>query len=137
MAIERFYIRWQPLVDIPFNEWLHPRPSLAEIFSPLARQRYMAPRFISLKTHTWLSRLLPDWAGRYFRKKRSRLEMYHPVPGVLGTSRARADVFQKHWNRLVSPGDVLYTRSGLGREIFQQYRKSTGGFSAERFDVWR
>ncbi len=111
--------------------------ALAEVFSPLEQQRYMAPREIPLKAHTWLSRLLPDWLGSYFRKRASRLEMYHPVPEALGRSRDRADVFQKHWNEHVSPGEVLYTRSGRGKELLQEFRGGTGGFSAEKVDVWR
>lgn len=111
--------------------------ALAEVFSPLEQQRYMAPRHMPIRTHTWLSRLLPEWIGRYLRKQGCRLEMYHPVPDVLGSSRERADVFQTQWNRHVSPGDVLYTRSGKGKQILQDHRGQTGGFAAEQFDVWR
>ena len=110
--------------------------AMAEVFSPLEQQRYMAPRFVPLKEHSWLSRLLPGWMGRYFRRKGQRLEMYHPVPEALGASRQRANIFQNFWNQFVSPGEVLYTRSGKGKDVLLRHR-GPNDFGAERMDVWR
>ena len=110
--------------------------AMAEVFSPLEQQRYMAPRYLPIKKHTWLSRLLPAWLGRYFRLKGRRLEMYHPVPEALGASRQRANIFQNFWNQFVSPGEVLFTRSGKGRDVLLKHR-GPNAFGVEEMDIWR
>jgi len=111
--------------------------ALAEMFAPLDQQRYMAPRFVDLRAQTWLSRMFPEWLGRYLRKRESRLEAYHPVPEVLGQSRERADAFQRFWNQFVSPGEILFTRSGKGKDLLMAHRGAATAFSAETVEVWR
>ncbi|MBT3200066.1 MAG: DEAD/DEAH box helicase family protein [Phycisphaerales bacterium] len=94
--------------------------SVAEVLGPLRDARYIIPRQIDVYDQTWLSRLLPDIFGRFFRKRRRELAMWHAVPTALARNKDRVAVFQREWNLHVSPGQAVFAQRGLGEEIIQQ-----------------
>ena len=60
--------------------------------------------------------MLPEVVGKYFRKSRRTLSMYHAVPSKLCRNLESAKIFQQQWNWKVSPGEVMYGHSKSGRE---------------------
>ena len=92
--------------------------SLDELLSPIADQRYVVPRYESPA---------PEGKGSiaFLRKALSPgqpiLAGYHPVPEELGLNRERAAIFQKHWNRHVSRGDMVYLKSSEGQAIQERF----------------
>jgi len=91
--------------------------AVSEVLGPLDRPRYVVPRLVSVRTQTVLSRLLPGVVGRYFRGRADRMSMLHAVPGRLAANKELARLFQKHWNRHVSPGEIAYAHHGAGEEL--------------------
>ncbi|MHC4915978.1 MAG: DEAD/DEAH box helicase family protein [Planctomycetota bacterium] len=112
--------------------------STAEVLGPLRRPRYIVPRFVKRFHETWISQLLPTVIGRYFRKKSRSLVTWHAVPSALGVSRELAEIYQRWWNRLVSPGEVLFAHRGRGEEVLAGARRAGRTISAEphRKDVF-
>ena len=99
--------------------------SVAEVLGPLDRPRYLVPRHVREIEETWLSNVLPRIIGRYFVRKRRRLAMWHAVPKALAGRKDLVAVFERHWNRWVSPGKAVYVHRGKGVEILERVR--TGG----------
>ena len=97
---------------------------LSEAIGPLGRPRYVIPRNVDHQEETFLSRLLPGVVGRYFRRTRREMAMLHAVPTVLARKRELVDVYQKHWNAHVSPGEALFAHRGAGEELLEQCRRA-------------
>ena len=97
--------------------------ALQEAIGPIDRPRYVIPRNVDHIEETLLSRLLPGVVGRYFRRSRRKMAMLHAVPGVLAKNRGLVDIYQKHWNQHVSPGEALFAHRGAGEELLQQCRR--------------
>lgn len=98
--------------------------ALCEALGPLAEPRYVVPRYVDLRNESWLSRILPQVLGRYFRQSRRIVRMLHAVPSALARNKDLATVYQLHWNRHVSPGEVLYAQRGEGEDLVAQARRS-------------
>tara|TARA_B110000495_G_scaffold3868_1_gene2884 strand:+ start:460 stop:3243 length:2784 start_codon:yes stop_codon:yes gene_type:complete len=90
--------------------------AMGQVLGPLDNPRYMIPRQIKMLSDNWVSKLLPEVIGKYFRTKKKRLAMYHAVPKKLAQNKEDALIFQKYWNFEVSPGEVVYGYSEGGRE---------------------
>ena len=90
--------------------------AMEQVLGPLDNPRYMIPRQVKMISDTWVSKLLPEVIGKYFRTKKKRLAMFHCVPKKLAQNKEDAAIFQKHWNFEVSPGEVMYGYSKEGRE---------------------
>ncbi len=91
--------------------------ALQEALGPLDRPRYIIPRYTDHIKETWLSSILPSIVGKYFRRRQRRRTMLHAVPSVLAKNKDLALVYQRHWNRCVSPGEALYAYRGAGKEL--------------------
>jgi len=98
--------------------------SLHEALGPLDRPRYVIPRLVDDVHDTWISRLLPEIVGRYFRRRRRRTVMLHAVPSALAKNKKLAAVFNRHWNARVSPGKAVYAYQGEGERLLQQARQT-------------
>ncbi len=49
--------------------------------------------------------------------------MLHAVPSALAKNKELADVFARHWNRYVSPGEALYAHRGAGQQLLEKARR--------------
>ncbi|MFO0867542.1 MAG: DEAD/DEAH box helicase family protein [Pirellulales bacterium] len=102
--------------------------ALHEMLAPLDRPRYVIPREVVQVEETWWSRtlspVLPGFAqglvDTYLRKRHRERVMWHAVPSVLARNKETVQLFQKHWNRLVSPGEALYAHRGAGEQAVRE-----------------
>ena len=69
--------------------------NLAELLLPIDNPRYLITR-----------------QGSVYGLQR---DDFHAVPIVIGTRKERAEIFLAHWQKLVGPGSLIYTRSNTGR----------------------
>jgi len=98
--------------------------ALHQALGPLGRPRYVIPRLVDRLEATWLSRILPAIVARYFQKRRRSRYMLHAVPAVLAAHKDLVAVYQRHWNRNVSPGEALYAYHGAGEELVETARRT-------------
>ncbi|MEE2630192.1 MAG: DEAD/DEAH box helicase family protein [Candidatus Thermoplasmatota archaeon] len=98
--------------------------AMQEVLGPLDRPRYVIPREVTEESDTWISELLPEVVGKYFRKRQNVLKMYHAVPKVLCRSLEDAQVFEQQWNWKVSPGEVIYGHSKDGKLLVSTIKGS-------------
>lgn len=108
------------------NEGLQFSQAIKELLGPIDRPRYLIPRQVKRRYETWLSSLLPELLGHYFEKTKTEIAMYHAVPTALAKNKSAVTVFQKYWNRHVSPGEAVYAHRGEGEELVHRARKSNG-----------
>ena len=109
-----------PAESLQFSE------AMKELLGPIDRPRYLIPRHVKHRYETWLSSILPELLGHYFEKTKTELAMYHAVPTALAKNRSDVNVFQKHWNQLVSPGEAIYAHRGEGEQLVHRARESNG-----------
>lgn len=95
-----------------------------QVFGPLQGARYVIPRVIHQIEDTWISNLLPDLLGRYFRKRKEQLAMVHAVPSELARNKGLVSIFEKHWNQHVSPGEAFFAYRGTGAELIEQAQRT-------------
>ncbi|QNN23392.1 DEAD/DEAH box helicase family protein [Planctomycetales bacterium ZRK34] len=98
--------------------------SLHEAMGPLDRPRYVVPRYVHEVNDTWLSSLLPEIVARYFRKRQQWYAMLHTVPSALARHKDTAAIYQRHWNRHVSPGEAVYAHHGEGERMVAEARRT-------------
>lgn len=103
--------------------------ALSEVFGGLDGARYIIGRSARFFDETLLSRLLPEILAKYVRKERHELVMFHRVPSCLAGTKKHATLFEAHWNKLVSPGQVVYAHSDEGKEAIA-FAQSAGLFSS-------
>ena len=115
--VRLFLERAEPEDGVLFTE------AVREALGPLDRPRYVIPRYADEVSDTWVSNLLPELLARYFRRRERRMAMLHAVPSVLSKKKELADVFARHWNRHVSPGEALYAHRGPGQEMLENARR--------------
>ena len=91
--------------------------AISEIFGPLDDARYLISRSARFFDDTFLSKLLPEVLAKYVRKERREVVMFYQFTSHLVFSKHKDDAarFEKYWNALVSPGEVLYAH-GKGWE---------------------
>ena len=97
--------------------------SLKQILGPLDRPRYVIPRHVNQRVQTLLSKILPDFVGRYFVKTNQQLARLHAVPDVLARNKNDVLVFQKHWNQFVSPGEAIFALRGDGQKMLEDAKQ--------------
>ena len=97
--------------------------ALKDAFGALNNPRYVIERHVDEVTHRFFSQMLPHVVGRYLAKRKRKLAMLHAVPTVLAKNRGLVDIYLKHWNRLVSPGEAYFARKGRGQELLDNARR--------------
>ena len=97
--------------------------ALHEALGPLHRPRYVIPRYIDRVEDTWVSSMLPGFLGRYFQTRKTKQVMLHAVPTALARNKELVEVFQKHWNELVSPGEAVFALREAGEEEIEHARR--------------
>jgi hypothetical protein len=110
--------------------------SFGELFMPIENQRYGIPRYEVPIKEEGLNKVFCLF--RYsIGREQSYIACYHPLPSVFDV-KEKALIFQKYWNRFVSPGDVVFLKGVNGRKIVEKYgRKSISGASRRNLKVWR
>ncbi|MAV38171.1 MAG: DEAD/DEAH box helicase [Planctomycetaceae bacterium] len=103
-----------PNVARVFNE------ALREMLAPIDEARYVIPRYMDEERPTLLSRILPGVLGKYFVRYDRQLAMWHAVPKVFARNKTKVAVFEKHWNRHVSPGEAVFSQRGDGADLVKQ-----------------
>jgi hypothetical protein len=98
--------------------------ALHEALGPLDHPRYVIPRSVDFVEDTWLSRILPRLVGRYFQRSTRTLQMLHAVPSVFAKSKELAQIYQRHWNAHVSPGEAVFAHRGEGERLLDDMRQS-------------
>ena len=106
--------------------------SLAEVFGPLKDARYLIERGadfeydVSRFQGTWAEKVLPRFISDFIilktlqTKRRFEILRVHAIPKCLARKKETALVFQKHWNKLVSPGEVLYRQSRKTQQVIEK-----------------
>ena len=106
--------------------------SLAEVFGPLKDARYLIERGVDFEYETswfrgtWLANSLPNFISDFIiartlrTKRRFEILRVHAVPRCLAKKKETALIFQKHWNDLVSPGEVLYRQSDGAQQVIKK-----------------
>jgi len=90
--------------------------AISEVFGGLDDARYVIGRSARFFDETLFSRLLPEVLAKFVRKERREVVMFHRVPSCLAGKKQHAKWFEAHWNKLVSPGEVLYAHSDEGKQ---------------------
>jgi len=111
--------------------------SLQELFAPLDQQpRYLIPRDVMRVQPTWLGDklggALPGWLrqrlptgiGRMLESRKRERAMWHAVPAALAKNKDLVEIFQRHWNRHVSPGQAIYGLREDGDRILADARRN-------------
>ena len=106
--------------------------SLAQVFGSLSEARYLIQRGVDYRYEesryqgTWVENKLPKFISDFIISKtlktKSRFEVVrlHAVPKVLASKKELALIFQKNWNDLVSPGEVLYRQNNQAEEVMRE-----------------
>lgn len=109
--------------------------SFDELLNPIMNQRYAVPRYETVVPNS-RGELAAINAG--LKPGRTMIAAWHPVPDVLGTNKEKAEIFNRHWNRWVSRGEMVYLRSAEGEKIIEQFGMSNQlGIRKQVANFWR
>ena len=97
---------------------------LEEVLSPLENPRYVISRAALFPYETWLTRLLHEVLAKYIRPHRQHLVMFHNVPSALASSKAKAEVFKRHWDEKFSESELFYAHNKEGKFRLEQVQAS-------------
>jgi hypothetical protein len=109
--------------------------ALHEALGPLHEPRYVIPRQIDRVQATWLSRLLPSIVGKYFQRRQREQAMLHAVPSMLARNKELVAIYERYWNKHVSPGEAIFALRGSGEDLVQSARQhglAPSGFIHEK-----
>ena len=96
--------------------------------------RYLIPRDIVRVEPTWIGQRtgnmipswlrprLPDALTKLLEKRTRERAMWHAVPSSLAKNKELVEIYQKHWNRHVSPGKAIYDLREEGDRILATAR---------------
>ena len=68
---------------------------------------------------------LIQFAGAFvhIQKRRPQQVMLHAIPSALARNKELVEVYQRYWNRLVSPGEAVFALRDAGEEAMNHARK--------------
>lgn len=98
--------------------------AMHEALGPLHRPRYVIPRYVQNERETWFSSVLPEIIGKYFRRRDQKRVMLHAVPSKLARNKDLVSLYEKYWNRHVSPGQAVYAHRGEGQRLVEQMTRA-------------
>jgi hypothetical protein len=108
-----------------------------EIFQPVLDQRYLIKRTEDrLPNLAW--RIL-WWPLRiWIRNTGMYPPAYHPVPKILASQKQRVEEFAKYWGKYVGGGEIVFTRSEMGRAILLSARaQRRPKVKQMAFELWK
>jgi hypothetical protein len=106
--------------------------SLAQVFGPIEDARYLIERGVDFEyqesrfQETWVEQRLPNFLSDFIilktmkTKRRFEVVRVHAVPKALATKKETALIFEKYWNKLVSPGEVLYRQNSQTQALMDK-----------------
>jgi superfamily II DNA or RNA helicase len=98
--------------------------SLHEALGPLHRPRYVIPRYVDRVEDTWMSSMLPSFLGQYFQTRRPQQVMLHAVPAALAKNKELVEIYQRNWNKYVSPGEAVFGLRENGSDAIDHARRN-------------
>jgi hypothetical protein len=84
--------------------------------------------------------LSPFWAAMraLLARDRGYAPAYHPVPSVLASRKELAEGYAASWARYVGGGELVFTRSPVGRtELLKARAQRRPDVRGLAFEVWR
>ncbi|MCX7608135.1 MAG: DEAD/DEAH box helicase family protein [Anaerolineales bacterium] len=111
--------------------------AFGEIFEPIHDQRYLIMRTEDRLPNLPLNSI---WLGirKFVRQTGMYPPAYHPVPKILAGRKERVDVFARYWQRYVGGGEVVFTRSEMGRAILLNARSQRRPKVKQMaFEIWK
>jgi hypothetical protein len=109
---------------------------LEDVLAPFENQRYVVPRYWAEAPNTSLGQAL--FVARSLLRRGLCRVQYHPVPDFFAVNRNRVEVFVRHWNRLVSPGEAVYAYGKRGEELLAGERgRNSFGVLCQLRAIWR
>lgn len=110
--------------------------SLSELLSPISDQRYAIERYEVPVPKSSPGRLL--YFIRYGLNKCPPVLMcYHPLPSVFNL-KERALMFQKYWNKYVSPGEIIFLKGEKGQKVLEKFGR-INSLGAKKYveNIWK
>lgn len=96
---------------------------LTELMSPFQRPRYVIPFVVDIVSRKTLTGWMPNVLGRFFEVREPKLLRYHSLPSAFSRNKELKDVFQGHWNDLVSDGEAIYCHKGKGLQMIESAKQ--------------
>ncbi|QGJ72099.1 DEAD/DEAH box helicase [Planctomycetales bacterium 10988] len=98
--------------------------AMREAMGPLENPKYVIPRQVDQEQPSWFSWLLPSIIKQYVSRRERKLAMLHAVPTIFCESKETVALFERHWQKSVSPGQATYTYHGKGQQLVKEAKKS-------------
>lgn len=111
--------------------------SVLEVLAPLADQRYLVPRYEQPAGLADRFMGLVASLGGGDTKGGLRFAQWHAVPVALEANKRFVDIYEKHWNAWVSPGQPVYAKHPAGKRILAEHRQQNPlGVETMHRTVW-
>lgn len=111
--------------------------SVLEVLAPLAEQRYLIPRYEQqADLANRIVGLVASLGGGDVRGG-LKLAQWHAVPTALEANKRDVDIYERHWNEHVSPGQPIYCKHPAGKRILAENRQQNPlGVQTMQRTVW-
>lgn len=125
-----------------FSTLQEPRPEVHDGPAGYQISLHQTTRFAESLFHDTLRQILdPVGNPRYIIVVRSGLFLkrfqYFAVPGRFDGNRARAEIFWRNWQGIIGQGELIYTRTPVGRGELQAARLNSHARRVTRHLNWR
>ena len=94
--------------------------AVSQAMAPFENPRYVIPRAIDQVSAVFFAKYLPDALRRFFERRDRQVVMLHAVPDLFASHRKLVDVYQRHWNEHVSPGEAVYAKNTKGQQLIDE-----------------
>jgi hypothetical protein len=128
--------------------------SLKQIFIPIKNQRYAVQRYEVKKEYAekildidkltfknliknvkLIDSVIPDIPD--LTNLPTMMVSYNPLPEVFNTKH-KAIIFQKNWNKFISPGNVVYLKGEKGLEVLKKFGRSNSlEAKSLNIEIWK
>jgi len=108
-----------------------------EIFAPVIDQRYLIKRTED-RVPSLPLRILWLPLRLWIREMGMYPPAYHPVPKILASRKERVELFAHYWSKYVGGGEIVFTRSQIGRAVLLSARaQRRPKVKQMAFEIWR
>ncbi len=110
--------------------------SLSQMFAPIENQRYAIQRY-EVNVPEKLIGKFTHIIKYGLNKSDPILSFYQPLPEAFNI-KEKALIFKKHWNKHVSPGDIIFLKGESGKEVIETYgRFNFYGSKRKHLKIWK